>query len=174
MRRRSGRVSENLAEYYDRRGVLREIADQPVEFALDEDLRKQILKGMRTRRLENISIKLDPVQIQALRKIATMKSIPYQTLIRQWLADSGCAASDRTFKALAAILHVDEVSAYRTLLQHAPTSSNTRRLIFLTQTAILPTSQSTLLEWTGRSDDLSLLNGHDNQSINAEVVILAR
>jgi len=26
-------------------------------------------------------------QIQALRKIATMKAIPYQTLIRQWLAD---------------------------------------------------------------------------------------
>jgi predicted DNA binding CopG/RHH family protein len=39
------------------------------------------------RRLQNISIKLDPAQIQALRKIATMKSIPYQTLIRQWLAD---------------------------------------------------------------------------------------
>ncbi len=27
------------------------------------------------------------VFIQALRKIATMKSIPYQTLIRQWLAE---------------------------------------------------------------------------------------
>jgi predicted DNA binding CopG/RHH family protein len=80
-------VSENPAEYYDRHGVLTEIEDQPVEFALEEDLRKQILKGMRTRRLENISIKLDPAQIQALRKIATMKSIPYQTLIRQWLAE---------------------------------------------------------------------------------------
>jgi len=30
---------------------------------------------------------LDPAQIQGLRKIATMKSIPYQTLIRQWLAE---------------------------------------------------------------------------------------
>lgn len=37
--------------------------------------------------LENVSIKLDPAQIQALRKIATMKSIPYQTLIRQWMAE---------------------------------------------------------------------------------------
>jgi len=36
---------------------------------------------------QNISVKLDPAQIQALRKIATMKSIPYQTLIRQWLAE---------------------------------------------------------------------------------------
>ena len=67
--------------------MLSEIEDQPVEFALEEDLRKQILRGMRTRHLENISIKLDPAQIQALRKIATMKSIPYQTLIRQWLAE---------------------------------------------------------------------------------------
>jgi predicted DNA binding CopG/RHH family protein len=58
-----------------------------VEFALEEDLRRQILGGKRTRRLQNISIKLDPAQIQALRKIATMKAIPYQTLIRQWLAE---------------------------------------------------------------------------------------
>jgi predicted DNA binding CopG/RHH family protein len=51
------------------------------------DWRRQIIAGQRTRRLKNLSIKLDPAQIQALRKIATMKSIPYQTLIRQWLAE---------------------------------------------------------------------------------------
>ncbi len=83
----SGKVRENLAEYYDRRGVLGELEEQPVEFALEEELRRQILRGRRTRRLQNISIKLDPAQIQALRKIATMKSIPYQTLIREWLAE---------------------------------------------------------------------------------------
>jgi len=71
----------------DRRGVLGELQESPVEFALEEELRRQILGGKRTRRLQNISIKLDPAQIQALRKIATMKSIPYQTLIRQWLAE---------------------------------------------------------------------------------------
>jgi predicted DNA binding CopG/RHH family protein len=37
--------------------------------------------------LQNISIKLDPAQIVALKKVATLKSIPYQTLIRQWLAE---------------------------------------------------------------------------------------
>lgn len=31
---------------------------------------------------------LDPAQIQAVRKIATMRSVPYQTLIRQWLAEA--------------------------------------------------------------------------------------
>jgi hypothetical protein len=87
MRTQGGRVREDPAEYYDRHGVLGELVERPVAFALNEELREQILRGQRTRRLQNISIKLDPAQIQALRKIATMKSVPYQTLIRQWLAD---------------------------------------------------------------------------------------
>ena len=88
MRKAARKVNEPLARYYDRRGALGEIEERPVEFALEEALRRQILKGERGRRLRNISVKLDPVQIQALRKVATMKSIPYQTLIRQWLADA--------------------------------------------------------------------------------------
>src|SRR6266545_7566535 len=80
------RPRESLAQYYDRRGVLGELVERPVELALEEELRRQILRGERARRPQNISIKLDPAQIQALRKIANMKSIPYQTLIRQWLA----------------------------------------------------------------------------------------
>jgi hypothetical protein len=80
------KVKEDLARYYERHGVLGVLDKMPVEFALEEELRAQILAGKRTRRLQNISIKLDPAQIQALRKIATMRSVPYQTLIRQWLA----------------------------------------------------------------------------------------
>lgn len=83
-RKRKGRVDP--ARHYDRHGVLKEIVDEPVVFSLDEDLRNQILRGKRSRRLQNLSIKLDPVQIQALRKIATRRSMPYQTLIREWLA----------------------------------------------------------------------------------------
>lgn len=82
-----GTVKETPAEYYDRRGVLSELEEAPIEFAMDEELRRQILQGRRRRRLQNISIKLDPAQIQALKKIATIKSIPYQTLIRRWLAE---------------------------------------------------------------------------------------
>ena len=81
-------MKERPARYYDRRGVLGELVGRPVEFALDEELRDQILEGSRGRRLRNVSIKLDPVQIQAVRKIATMRSVPYQTLIRQWLAEA--------------------------------------------------------------------------------------
>jgi len=81
------KAKEPLAKYYDRHGVMGQILEGRVEFALEEELRRQILSGQRGRRLQNLSIKLDSVQIQALRKIATRKAIPYQTLIRQWLAE---------------------------------------------------------------------------------------
>jgi len=81
------KAREDWAAYYDRRGVLRELDDRPVAFALDEELRDRIRTGQTKRRLRNVSIKLDPVHVVALRKIAAMKSMPYQTLIRSWLAD---------------------------------------------------------------------------------------
>lgn len=84
---RARSVRERPAEYYDRRGVLADLLDAPVELTLDEELRRQILQGARGRRLRNVSVKLDPAHVQALRKIATMRAIPYQTLIRQWLAE---------------------------------------------------------------------------------------
>jgi predicted DNA binding CopG/RHH family protein len=87
MRKSAGHVKESLAKYYDRRRVLSELEERPPDLCLDEELRRQILEGKRTRRLQNISLKLDPTQIQALKKIATMKAIPYQILIRQWLAE---------------------------------------------------------------------------------------
>ena len=87
MKKRGAKVAEDLAAYYTKRGILGEIEEGPAEFALEEDLRRQILRGERKRRLVNISIKLDPAQVAALKKLATMKSIPYQTLIRQWLAE---------------------------------------------------------------------------------------
>lgn len=87
MKKGGGRIQEDPAEYYTAHRILGEIEDEAVEFALTEELRKQILEGKRRRRLQNISVKLDPVQIAALKKVATMKSIPYQTLIRQWLAE---------------------------------------------------------------------------------------
>jgi predicted DNA binding CopG/RHH family protein len=80
-------IQADPAEYYTWQGVLGKIEDRPVEFALNAELPKQILEKKRLRRLQNISIKLDPAQILALKKLATMKSIPYQTLIRQWLAE---------------------------------------------------------------------------------------
>ena len=86
MTKAPARVKETPAHYYDSKGILGEIEEGAVEFSLVEDLRDHILEGKRARRLENVSIKMDPAFIRAVRKIATMKAIPYQTLIRQWVA----------------------------------------------------------------------------------------
>jgi predicted DNA binding CopG/RHH family protein len=77
-----------VAKYYDEHGILKEMTDEPVEMSLETELRRTILSGKRRRNLKNISIKVDPLQIQAIKKVATMKSIPYQTLIRHWLSEN--------------------------------------------------------------------------------------
>ena len=46
------KLKESPAQYYDRRGVLVGLDARPVEFALEEELRRQILKGERA--LENV------------------------------------------------------------------------------------------------------------------------
>ena len=76
------------AQYYDRRGILKEMIVEPTEMSLKTELRKSILLGRRKKRLKNISIKVDPLQIQAIKKVTAMKSIPYQILIRHWLSQN--------------------------------------------------------------------------------------
>jgi predicted DNA binding CopG/RHH family protein len=75
------------AGYYDQAEILEEFLEDPVHFSLDEQLQKKILSGERAKRLKNITIKMDPLQIEMIRKLAVTKSIPYQTLIRHWLAE---------------------------------------------------------------------------------------
>lgn len=86
MKKKEIRKESQNANYYDKRGVLNEISDESIAMGLETELRKSILSGKRRRKLTNISIKVDPLQIQAIKKVATMKSIPYQTLIRHWLS----------------------------------------------------------------------------------------
>lgn len=73
--------------YYDETDILKEIVEESVDLALDDSLRREILSGKRKRRLKNVTIKIDPLQIVAIKKLSTMKSIPYQTLIRHWVAE---------------------------------------------------------------------------------------
>lgn len=81
------RKAKDWAAYYDRTNILDELLEEPVEFSLDDQLLRDILSGKRKRKLQNVTIKMDPLQIRAIRKLATMKSIPYQTLLRHWLAN---------------------------------------------------------------------------------------
>ena len=79
---------EDWIEYYERGDILDEITNEEVDLSSDGQLRQDILSGKRKRKLKNITIKIDPLQIMAIKKVATMKSIPYQTLIRHWLAEN--------------------------------------------------------------------------------------
>ena len=87
MTRKTTKHKLTYAEYYDSHGVLKEILHEDVELSLEEALRQDILDGKRKRKLKNVSIKLDPLYLQSIRKIATRKGIPYQTLVRQWLTE---------------------------------------------------------------------------------------
>ncbi len=74
-------------EYYDKRGVLGEIIEGDVAISLDEALRGDIVTGKRKRKLRNVTIKIDPLYLVSIKKVATQKGIPYQTLVRQWVAE---------------------------------------------------------------------------------------
>jgi len=85
-RKRKKKV-EKWADYYDRVDILEEIMEEPVEFSLDDQLLRDILEKKRKRKLQNVTIKMDPLQVRTIRKLATIKSIPYQTMVRHWLSE---------------------------------------------------------------------------------------
>ena len=89
---------KSLSQYYDDRAVLNEITDESVDLVLDERLRDEIFLNKRKRNLKNVTIKVDPLQIQAIKKLSTMKAIPYQTLIRHWLAEGIKSELDSVLK----------------------------------------------------------------------------
>ena len=86
--RKKEEENKEWKDYYEERNILNEISDEAVDFTLEGDLRQEILSGKRKRKLKNVTIKVDPMQIVAIKKLSNMKSIPYQTLIRHWLAEA--------------------------------------------------------------------------------------
>ena len=90
--------SKNWIRYYEESNILDEITDETVDLILDEQLRDEILSGKRKRKLKNITIKIDPLQVKAIKKLSTMKSIPYQSLIRSWLAEGIKSEMDSVLK----------------------------------------------------------------------------
>ncbi|MCI0413074.1 BrnA antitoxin family protein [bacterium] len=87
MTRKSSKRKMTEEEYYDSHGILKEILAEGIEMSLEAALRQEILEGKRKRKLRNVSIKIDPLYLQSIRKIATKKGIPYQTLVRLWLTE---------------------------------------------------------------------------------------
>jgi predicted DNA binding CopG/RHH family protein len=74
-------------DYYEQVDILEELLEEPVELSINGRLKSDILSKRRKRKLQNVTIKIDPLQVRAIRKLATTKSIPYQTLIRHWLSE---------------------------------------------------------------------------------------
>jgi predicted DNA binding CopG/RHH family protein len=79
--------AKKWAEYYDQGDILMELIEEPAEFSLDNKLLQDILDKKRKRKLQNVTIKMDPLQVNTIRKLATIKSMPYQTLVRHWIVD---------------------------------------------------------------------------------------
>ena len=79
--------NKDWKDYYEGSNILDKISDELADITLKGDLRQEILLGKRKRKLRNVTIKVDPLQIVAIKKLSNMKSIPYQTLIRHWLAE---------------------------------------------------------------------------------------
>jgi hypothetical protein len=88
MKAKSAKNKVSDAEYYDKRGVLGDIEEGELALGLEDALRQDILLGNRKRKLRNITIKLDPLYLLSIKKVATKKGIPYQTLVRQWVAEN--------------------------------------------------------------------------------------
>jgi len=91
-------VAKNWIQYYDDHDILDEISDESVDLVIDARLRDDIVSGKRKRNLKNVTIKVDPLQIKAIKKLSAMKAIPYQTLIRHWLAEGIKAEMDSVLK----------------------------------------------------------------------------
>ena len=96
--RKQASKPKNWIRYYDDRDILDEITDESVDMILDEHLCDNILSGKRKRKLKNVTIKVDPLQVKAIKKLSTMKSVPYQTLIRHWLAEGIKSEMDSVLK----------------------------------------------------------------------------
>ncbi len=88
MKAKTGKKKVTDEEYYDKRGILGEIVEGEVALSLEDALKQDILSGKRKRKLRNITIKLDPLYLLSIKKVATKKGIPYQTLVRQWVAEN--------------------------------------------------------------------------------------
>jgi predicted DNA binding CopG/RHH family protein len=86
-KKRTTKGARDWSEYYESAGVLNEIVDEDVDLSLADELREAIRSGKRKNKLQSVTLKLDPLQVRAIKKLATMKSMPYQTLIRHWLAE---------------------------------------------------------------------------------------
>lgn len=80
------RSEKEEAEFWDAHNSLDYIeSDEPVEIEVDHELAARAGEREKTKR---VTLRLRVSQIEAAKKIAVRKDIPYQTLIRSWIAEA--------------------------------------------------------------------------------------
>jgi len=80
------KTEKEEAEFWDTHNSLDYIeSDEPVEIELDPELAAKIRERAKTKQ---VTLRLRVSQIEAAKEIAKKKDIPYQTLIRSWVAEA--------------------------------------------------------------------------------------
>ena len=77
---------EEEARFWDKEDTTEYIEEfEPVECEVAPELEEEILQKRELKK--PITLRLEPNQIEAVRKIANRKGMPYQTLIRMWIVE---------------------------------------------------------------------------------------
>lgn len=79
-------TEEEEARFWDEHDSTEFIDDfEPVEIELSPELEDEILSKRELKK--PVTLRLEPSQIDAVKKIAAKKGLPYQTLIRLWITE---------------------------------------------------------------------------------------
>ena len=80
------KTEEEEARFWDEHDSTEFIEDfEPVDIALSPELEEEILNKRELKK--PVTLRLAPNQIDAVKKIAGKKGLPYQTLIRMWITE---------------------------------------------------------------------------------------
>ncbi|WP_206811089.1 CopG family antitoxin [Paradesulfitobacterium ferrireducens] len=79
-------TEEEEALFWDEHDSTEFIEDfEPLEIELSKELEDEILSKRELKK--PVTLRLEPSQIDAVKKIAGQKGLPYQTLIRLWITE---------------------------------------------------------------------------------------
>lgn len=80
------RSEEEEARFWDEHDSIEFIEEfDPIEIEVASELEEEILNKRVLKK--PVTLRLEPSQIDAVKKIAVKKGLPYQTLIRMWIVE---------------------------------------------------------------------------------------
>ncbi|TEB06169.1 hypothetical protein Psch_03213 [Pelotomaculum schinkii] len=80
------KTEEEEARFWDNHDSAEFLDDfEPLDIEVAQELEEEILKRRELKK--PVTLRLEPNQIDAVKKIAGKKGLPYQTLIRMWITE---------------------------------------------------------------------------------------